>query len=71
MLKAAGLPDKFGIHATRHTAGLLAYAQTQSIEKTARFLRHRDTKTTAKHYLHIDADQLRRELSLIDLWRTP
>jgi integrase len=70
-LVAAGLPDKFGLHATRHTAGLLAYGQTGSIEKVARFLRHRSTATTARHYLHVDADELRRELSNIDLWRSP
>jgi integrase len=69
-LAAAGLPDKFGLHATRHTAGLLAYAQTGSIEKVARFLRHRSTETTARHYLHVDPDALRAELSNIDLWRS-
>ena len=42
---------------------------TGSIEKTARFLRHRDTATTAKHYLHIDAEELRGELSQIEIWR--
>jgi len=70
VLTEAGLPTTFGLHATRHTAGLLAFAKTGSIEKVARFLRHRDTATTAKHYLHIDAEALRRELSQIDLWRS-
>jgi integrase len=70
-LAEAGLPTTFGLHATRHTAGLLAFAATGSIEKTARFLRHRDTATTARHYLHIDPDSLRAELSAVDLWRSP
>ena len=71
VLAEAGLPVTFGLHATRHTAGLLAFAATGSIEKTARFLRHRDTATTARHYLHVDADALRAELSAITLWRSP
>lgn len=71
VLAEAGLPATFGLHATRHTAGLLAFAATGSIEKTARFLRHRDTATTARHYLHVDPDALRAELSAVDLWRSP
>jgi integrase len=69
LLRDLKLPDHFGLHATRHAAGMLVFAQTQSIEKTARFLRHRDTATTAKHYLHIDAEALRKELSTIEIWR--
>lgn len=69
ILHELDLPEHFGIHATRHAAGMLVFAQTGSIEKTARFLRHRDTATTAKHYLHIDADDLRRELSSIEMWK--
>lgn len=71
ILVEAGLSADYGIHATRHAAGLLVFARTGSIEKTARFLRHRDTRTTARHYLHVDADELRRELSGLDLWRAP
>jgi integrase len=71
VLVEAGLPEHYGVHATRHAAGLLVYAQTSSIEKTARFLRHRSVSTTARHYLHIDADELRRELSVADLWGMP
>jgi integrase len=63
------LPEHYGIHSTRHAAGMVVFAQTQSIEKTARFLRHRDTATTARHYLHVDVDDLRRELSSIEIWR--
>ena len=69
LLRELGLPDHYGIHSTRHAAGMIVFAQTEFIEKTARFLRHRDTATTAKHYLHIDADDLRKELSTIEIWR--
>jgi integrase/recombinase XerC len=69
LLREIGLPKHFGLHSTRHAAGMLVFAQTESIEKTARFLRHRDTATTARHYLHVDVDELRKELSSIELWR--
>jgi integrase len=69
LLRELKLPEHFGLHSTRHAAGMLVFAQTQSIEKTARFLRHRDTATTARHYLHVDVDDLRKELSSVDLWR--
>jgi integrase len=69
LLRELGLPKHYGIHSTRHAAGMIVFAQTGSIEKTARFLRHRDTATTAKHYLHVDSDALREELSAIELWR--
>jgi integrase len=65
LMRELHLPEHYGIHATRHSAGMLVFAQTGSIEKTARFLRHRDTSTTARHYLHIDIDSLRREISEI------
>ena len=45
------------------------YAATGDLAKTARFLRHTDTKTTADFYLHVDADQLRADLSKIDVWK--
>ncbi len=71
VLAEAGLPTTFGVHATRHAAGLLVYAHTGGdLGKTARFLRHRDTATTSRHYMHIDGDQLRRELSTVDEWRS-
>jgi integrase len=65
----AGLPLIYGIHTTRHTAGLIVFAQTGSLEKTARFLRHRSLATTARFYLHIDSDALRRELAAVDVWK--
>ncbi|MBN2575306.1 MAG: tyrosine-type recombinase/integrase [Deltaproteobacteria bacterium] len=68
LLRELGLPEHYGIHSTRHAAGMIVFAQTGSIEKTARFLRHRDTATTARHYLHVDPDDLREELSSIALW---
>ncbi len=71
LLHDTELPEHFGIHSTRHAAGMIVFAQTGSIEKTARFLRHRDTATTARHYLHIDAGDLRRELSAISIWQRP
>jgi len=69
MLALAGLKDHYGLHTLRHTAGLLVYAATGDLAKTARFLRHTDTKTTADFYLHVDADQLRADLSKIDVWK--
>lgn len=61
---------KYGLHTLRHTAGLLVYAKTGDLGKTARFLRHRDTATTSRFYLHIDSDKLREELSSIETWKT-
>jgi integrase len=66
LLVDARLPTSYGIHSTRHAAGLIVFGHA-GLEKTSRFLRHRSLTTTAKHYLHIDADELRRELSTIDL----
>jgi integrase len=70
-LAACGVPQRYGLHSARHAAGMLIFAETGSIEKTARFLRHRSVRVTSEFYLHLDADELRRELSEIDLWREP
>jgi integrase len=69
VLRDAGLPTFYGVHALRHTAGMLVFASTASLEKTARFLRHRNTKITAEYYLHLDPDELRNDLAAIELWR--
>jgi len=69
VLKGAGLLDKYGLHTLRHTAGLIVWAKTENLEKTARFLRHVDTATTSRFYLHIDAVKLRAELSEVELWK--
>lgn len=69
ILRKAGLDQKYGLHALRHTAGLIVFGRTRSIEETARFLRHTDIATTARHYLHVDAEKLRKELSDTNLWR--
>lgn len=70
ILELAGLPDHYGLHALRHTAGLIVYAQTADLAATARFLRHTDIKTTAKFYLHVDVEQLRAQLGKVDIWKT-
>ena len=69
ILAGAKLSLQYGLHTLRHTAGLLVYGQTGSLEKTARFLRHTSTATTARYYLHIDAEALKQELNGIDIWR--
>ena len=60
-LEQAGLPE-YKLHATRHTAGLLVYAMTHDLAKTARFLRHESVAVTERFYLHIDTEQLRQDL---------
>lgn len=69
VLRQAGLSDHYGLHALRHTAGLIVYAQTADLGKTARFLRHTNMNTTAQFYLHVDADALRRELDNVGVWQ--
>lgn len=78
VLKVAGLHKPFkrkdkqgsyGLHTLRHTAGLLVYAQTGDLAKTARFLRHTSIKTTAQFYLHVDSDALRKELDEVGVWK--
>jgi integrase len=70
-LTAAGVPNHYTLHSARHAAGMLVFAQTGSIERVARFLRHRSIRVTSEYYLHIDPDELRRELSNVDLWKAP
>jgi integrase len=69
-LAAADVPDCYTLHSARHAAGMLVFAHTGSIERVARFLRHRSIRVTSEFYLHIDPDELRRDLSSIDLWRS-
>jgi integrase len=71
VLADVGLSTEYGIHTTRHTAGLILLSETKSLEKVSRFLRHQKLSTTETFYRHVDADELRREISKIDLWRSP
>jgi integrase len=68
-LTAAGVPDSYTLHSARHAAGMLVFAHTGSIERVARFLRHRSIRVTSEFYLHIDPEELRRQLSDIPEWR--
>lgn len=57
----AGVPW-LALHAFRHTAGTWVYAQTDSLDATARLLRHQQIETTRRYAKYAD-DTLKRTLS--------
>jgi len=67
VLRDAGLPT-YRLHASRHSAGLIVLAATGDLHKVARFLRHEGTSVTQRVYAHVDAGELRRELSSVRIW---
>jgi integrase len=52
-LKAAGLPTTYGVHASRHTAGMLLLQATQSLPQVCDFLRHASQSITEAFYKHM------------------
>jgi site-specific recombinase XerD len=55
-LRAAGLPDRWGIHAARHTFAVEVYRQTRDLRLTQRLLGHASVVTTTTYASLLDED---------------
>lgn len=55
-LRAAGLPNRWGIHATRHTYALEVYRRTRDLRMTQRLLGHTSPSTTMVYAALLDED---------------
>ncbi len=55
-LRAARLPDRWGIHATRHTFAVEVYRQTRDLRLTQRLLGHASVVTTTAYAALLDED---------------
>lgn len=61
-LAAAGLPTKYGVHASRHAGGLLLLQATQSLSQVCEFLRHSSERITEQYYKHVLESDVRAGL---------
>lgn len=61
-LDAASVPTKYGVHASRHAAGLLLLQATGSLSKVCEFLRHSSERVTERFYRHVLASDVRQGL---------
>lgn len=61
-LAAAGVPTHYGVHASRHTAGMLFLQATQSLPALSEFLRHSSVKVTDGFYKHVLPSAIREGL---------
>jgi integrase len=61
-LAAAGLPEHYGVHASRHAAGLLLLRATNSLSQVAEFLRHSSERITERFYKHVLGTDIRAGL---------
>jgi len=55
--------EDVGVHAARHTAGMLFLRATLSIEKTAEFMRHSSDTVTKRFYRHVLPSDVRAGLN--------
>ncbi len=55
LLEAAGVEKRkrIGVHAARHTAGMFFLKATESLPRTADFMRHSSEAITARFYRHV------------------
>jgi integrase len=61
-LATAGLPTKYGVHASRHAGGLLLLQATQSLSQVCEFLRHSSERITEQYYKHVLESDVRAGL---------
>jgi integrase len=62
-LKAAGVSDEYGVHASRHTAGMLLLQATGSLTQVSEFMRHTSQDVTARFYKHVLPSDIRAGLT--------
>lgn len=62
-LKAAGVSDEYGVHASRHTAGMLLLQATGSLTQVAEFMRHASEDVTERFYKHVLPSDIRAGLT--------
>ena len=67
VLALAGVPKRedVGVHAARHTAGMLFLRATGSIPKTAEFMRHSSDVVTSRFYRHVLPSDVRAGLNKV------
>lgn len=63
ILERAGLPTRYGVHASRHAAGLMLLRATNSLSQTAEFLRHSSERVTERFYKHVLPSDVRAGLT--------
>jgi len=63
ILGRAGLPTRYGVHASRHAAGLMLLRATNSLSQTAEFLRHSSERVTERFYKHVLPSDVRAGLT--------
>ena len=51
-------------HELRHTRGSLLYKATGDIYAVSRFLGHSSVKVTEQIYVHVDAEDIRKQLQI-------
>jgi integrase len=61
-LRLAGVPQKYGVHAARHAAGMMYLRATQSLVSTAEFMRHASEEVTRRFYKHVLPSDIRAGL---------
>jgi integrase len=66
-LEAAGINTKYGVHASRHAAGMLLLRATNSLSVVSEFLRHDSERTTEKFYKHLLGADIRNGLTAAGL----
>ena len=77
LLEKAGIPrfnehgKKIDVHALRHTFASCLARNNVEISKTQRLLGHSTPMLTAKHYIHLDTEELRDAIDVLEKPKKP